>query len=48
MKIRIPAVMLLAAALCAPAAQALKLEPRVLADGNVQVGDIVIAGYTGW
>jgi len=29
-------------------AQALKLEPQVLADGNVQVGDIVIAGYTGW
>jgi len=29
-------------------AQALKLEPQVLADGNVQVGGVVIAGYTGW
>jgi len=28
-------------------ARALKLEPRVLPDGNVQVGEVVIAGYTG-
>lgn len=28
-------------------AQALKLEPRVLADGNVQVGDVVIAAFSG-